>query len=112
MAEEVKAMKSAERYHLIMVGAKYALLALGLLILYLKILKPLLLFIAQQFTMTGPAGQKRRAAPGIGEMAEEVTEQVEIRKERTMMDQIRDYAQSNPAEVARIIKMWLKEQTS
>jgi len=48
----------------------------------------------------------------MGEMAEEVTEQVEIKKERTMMDQIRDYAGSNPDEVARIIKMWLKEQTS
>ncbi len=111
MAEEVKAMKSAERYHLIMVGAKYALLALGLLIFYLKVLKPLLLFITQQLTMTGSVG-KRSAARGIGEMAEEVTEQVEIKKERTMMDQIRDYAGSNPDEVARIIKMWLKEQTS
>jgi len=111
MAEEVKAMKSAERYHLIMVGAKYVLLALGLLIFYLKVLKPFLLFITQQFAMTGSAG-KRSAARGMGEMAEEVTEQVEIKKERTMMDQIRDYAGSNPDEVARIIKMWLKEQTS
>lgn len=112
MAEEVKAMKSAERNHLIMVGAKYALLVLALLIFYLKVLKPLLLFIAQQFTIAGPAGQESGTAQGVSEMAEEVTEQVEIRKERTMMDQIRDYAQSNPAEVARIIKMWLKEQTS
>ena len=112
MAEEVKAMKSAERYHLIMVGAKYALLALALLMFYLKVLKPLLLFMTQQFTIAGPVGQEGGAAQGVGEMAEEVTEQVEIRKERTMMDQIRDYAQSNPAEVARIIKMWLKEQTS
>ena len=110
MAEEVKAMKSAERYDLIMVGAKYVLLALGLFIFYLKLLKPLLLFIAQQLTMTGPAGE-RSTARGMGEMAEEVTEQVEIKKERTMMDQIRDYAGSNPDEVARIIKIWLKEQT-
>ncbi|MEA3240914.1 MAG: flagellar basal-body MS-ring/collar protein FliF [Pseudomonadota bacterium] len=112
MAEEVKAMKSAERYHLIMVGAKYLLLALGLLIFYLKVLKPLLAFIASQFTMAAPAGEKKGAARGVGEMAEEVTEQVEIKKERTMMDQIRDYAQSNPGEVARIMKIWLKEQTS
>jgi flagellar M-ring protein FliF len=112
MAEEVKAMKSAERYHLIMIGAKYVLLALGFLIFYLKVLKPLLLFITQQFTMAVPAGQEKSAARGMGEMAEEVTEQVEIKKERTMMDQIRDYAGSNPDEVARIIKIWLKEQAS
>lgn len=112
MAEEVKAMKWAERYHLIKVVARYVLLVLGLLILYLKVFKPLLSFISQQFTMAAPAGGGKSAARGVGEMAEEVTEQVEIRKERTMMDQIRDYARSNPEEVARIIKIWLKEQTT
>ncbi len=109
MAEEVKAMKWAERYHLVMVVGRYVLLILGLLILYLKVLKPLLSFIGQQLSASS---QRTSAARGMGEMAEEVAEQVEIKKERTMMDQIRDYARSNPDEVARIIKMWLKEQSS
>ena len=109
MAEEVKAMKWAERYHLFMVAGRYALLILGLLILYLKVLKPLFSFIGQQLSASS---QRTSAARGMGEMAEEVAEQVEIKKERTMMDQIRDYARSNPDEVARIIKMWLKEPSS
>ncbi len=109
MAEEVKAMKWAERYHLLMVVGRYALLVLGLLILYLKVLKPLLSFIGRQLSASG---QRASAAGGMGKMAEEVVERVEIKKERTMMDQIRDYARSNPDEVARIIKMWLKEQSS
>ncbi|MBN2332629.1 MAG: flagellar M-ring protein FliF [Deltaproteobacteria bacterium] len=108
LADDLKAMKNAERLEMIKVAGKYLLLLLILLVVYAKVVKPLLAFVSQQMTAGKPAARK----PGMTTMAEEVTERVEIKKERTIMDQIGDFAKENPDEVARIVKIWLKEQTS
>jgi len=113
MAAELREMKQAQRWELLKTAGKYLLLALVVLLLYLKLLKPLLSYFRQLLQAAAPApGPQAAGAGGVGRMAEEVKEEVTIRKERTMMDKIVDYARENPDEVARIIKIWLKEQTS
>lgn len=107
MAEDIKAMKWASYYELGKTAAIYALIAILLLMVYLKIVKPLLAAFSRAVApVPAPAGG------GAADLAAEVKEKVEIRKERTMMDKIADFARENPDEVARIIKIWLKERTA
>lgn len=108
MAEDIKAMKWASRYEIGKTAVIYALIAILLLMVYLKIVKPLLAALSRGIAPLKPAA----AGGGVAGLAEEVKEKVEIKKERTMMDKITDFARDNPDEVARIIRIWLKERTA
>ncbi|MCD6534022.1 MAG: flagellar M-ring protein FliF [Deltaproteobacteria bacterium] len=111
---EVKELNKANRYGMIFSGLKYLGIALAALFFYFKILKPGLRFLASGlggFSATESAGADT-SRKGVGEMADQVTEKVEINRQVTVMDQVTSFASESPEEVAKVVKVWLKEQTA
>ncbi len=112
--QEVKELDKANRYSMIFSGLKYLAIALAVLFFYFKILKPGLRFLvsglsdSSSYKSSGAdKGEKR-----VGDMADQVTEKVEINRQATVMDQVTSFAAESPEEVAKIVKVWLKGQTA
>ena len=112
--QEIKELKKSDRYSMIFSALKYLAIALAALFFYFKLLKPGLRFFASSLGATIQAKPSGTGAggKGVGEMADQVAEKVEITRQITVMDQITDFASESPEEVAKIIKVWLKGQTA
>ncbi len=112
--QEVQELDKANRYGMIFSGLKYLAIALVTLFFYFKILKPGLRFIASSFSDSDSAQTSKEGAGadrgGIGEMADQIAEKVSMNKQTTVMDQVTSFAQESPEEVAKIVKVWLKDQ--
>ncbi|MCD6292743.1 MAG: flagellar M-ring protein FliF [Deltaproteobacteria bacterium] len=110
--QEVKELDKANRYSMIFSGLKYLAIALAALFFYFKMLRPSLRFLISSFGQSGSTGSSNTAAgkKGMGEMADQVIEKVEIKRQTTVMDQVTNFAAESPEEVAKVVKMWLKEQ--
>ncbi|MEA3332561.1 MAG: flagellar basal-body MS-ring/collar protein FliF [Pseudomonadota bacterium] len=112
--QEVEELNKANRYSMIFSGLKYLGIALAALFFYFKILKPGLRFLASSLGGTGLTKSPDTDADkkGFGEMADQVSEKVEINRQTTVMDQVTNFASESPEEVAKVVKVWLKEQTA
>ena len=109
LEREVIEMKSADRYAKLYTGLKYLAIILMALFFYFKILRPLLKVMFEGVAGTAAGKFERRGEEGPEKMAEQVTEKVEIGAESvTVMDQVTAFADENPDEVAKVVKMWLK----
>ncbi len=112
--QEVEELNKANRYSMIFSGLKYLGIALAALFFFFKIFKPGLRFLASTLggiSSTG-APDTGTSEKGIGEMADQITEKVEIKRQITVMDQVTNFASESPEEVAKVVKVWLKEQTA
>jgi len=112
--QDVKELKQANRYSMIFSGLKYLAIALAALFFYFKILKPgLRLFTSSLGEISSSkATSTDKNRKGIGEMADQVAEKVEINRQTTVMDQVSSFASESPEEVAKVVKVWLKGQTA
>lgn len=112
--QEVEELNKTNRYSMIFSGLKYLVMALLVLFFYFKILKPGLRFLASNLGESGSARPSGigKGGKGIGEMADQVAEKVEITRQTTVMDQVASFASESPEEVAKVVKVWLKGQTA
>ncbi len=112
---EVAELKKANRYSLIFSGLKYLAMILAGLFFYFKILKPGIGFLIESLTAER-TDETTATDPGksgsMGHMADQVADKVEIHRPTTVMDQVTNFATENPEEVAKVVKLWLKEQTT
>lgn len=114
LKQEVAELKKSDRYSLIFTGLKYLAMVLAGLFFYFKILKPGIGFLVDSLSSsstdktTATAGR----SSGFGQMADQVADKVEIHRPTTVMDQVTSFATENPEEVAKVVKLWLKEQTT
>lgn len=111
--QEASALKKAGLYGMIFTALKYCGLALAVLLIYLKLIKPVLRMLGRSLT-TPPresSGATAASSHDLSKMTEEVGETVEFSRQRTVMDQISGFASENPEEVAKVVKLWLKGQT-
>jgi len=113
--QEVAELKKSDRYGLIFSGLKYLAMILAGLFFYFKILKPGIGFFIDSLTTEpneGTAAAGTGKSGGMGHMADQVADKVEIHRPTTVMDQVSSFASENPEEVAKVVKLWLKEQTT
>ncbi len=115
LKREVAELDKANRYSLIFRGLKYLAMVLAGLFFYFKILKPGVGFLIESLTAENPdetTGTDSGESGGMNHMADQVADKVEIHRPTTVMDQVTSFAGENPEEVAKVIKLWLKEQTT
>jgi len=105
---EVEELKKANLYSMIYQGLKYFAIALATLFFYFKILKPAWHGVSGSFG-SRPAGTMT-AGKGLGKLADDISEKVEISRHETVMDQVAEFASKSPEEVAKVVKLWLKGQ--
>ncbi|MBN2707111.1 MAG: hypothetical protein JXR89_11810, partial [Deltaproteobacteria bacterium] len=105
---EVEELKKANLYSMIYQGLKYFAIALAALFFYFKILKPAWRGVTGGLG-SRPAGAMA-AGKGLGKLADDISEKVEISRHETVMDQVAEFASKSPEEVAKVVKLWLKGQ--
>lgn len=114
LQQEVQELNKANRYSMIFTGLKYLAIALAILFLYFKILKPGLRFMTSSLSSEKRSesqnAEESEGKQGIGKMADQVAEKVAINRQTTVMDQVTSFASESPEEVAKIVKVWLKDQ--
>lgn len=110
--QEVEELDKANRYSMIFSGLKYLGIVLAALFFYFKILRPSLRFVASSLggDYSTKSSDTDASGKGIGEMADQVAEKVEINRQVTVMDQVTSFASESPEEVAKVVKVWLKGQ--
>ncbi len=117
LQQQIQELKKADRYHQIFLGLKYLAFVVAILFFYFRLLKPGLRLLAESLTPPpAPAPEESESGEsgesGVENLAEQISEKVEITRPQTIMDQITEFAGENPEEVAKVIKMWLKGQTA
>lgn len=110
-AEEKIALEKAEKTHLWISIARYAVTAIFIILLFVMLIKPLIAWL--KATSEGMVARPA-VRTGVGEMEEEREEEAEklkkIVKKEDYRTIVQEFAKENPTHTTELLRKWLRER--